>query len=65
MSKKIKYIIVGDNNFWYSSGEGNAKEIEEGLNEVKSGLKDYPTTSLPTKLYVYSGILVREVICHV
>jgi len=61
---KNKYIIVGSNNFWYQTGEGTAKDIEEELRHVKAHLSEYPA-SIPEKLYVYNATLVREEVCHV
>lgn len=48
------YIIVGDNNFWYSYlKEVTEKELKKELKNIKENLSDYNNESEPTELYVY------------
>jgi len=38
---KKKYVILGDNNFWYhTTGEITEQELKDELNEVKEGIEN-------------------------
>ena len=57
------YIIVGDNNFWYSTFKASTmNEIEEEINQTKE-LISYKVFDAPecTKLFVYETSLVKEI----
>ena len=54
-TKEKKYVILGDNNFWYSQFTASTKkEIDEYIDDVKQGIlhKDYDN-SLAMQLFVY------------
>ena len=57
--KKKKYIIVGDNNFWYSTtGEITEKELEKELEKIKEDIQDNvyaEYTEKPSELYAYEA----------
>jgi len=51
---KTKYIIVGDNNFWYTTTEPvNSIELKSEIQNVKEGIErgDYNHSENPTKLF--------------
>lgn len=61
-----KYLILGDNNFWYATVNGTMDEAIKRVNEIVSGI-DVPEYSheLPTleTLYIYEvSNQLREVI---
>jgi len=56
---KIKYIIVGSDNFWYACSS-NLKQIKEDIENIKENITDYADPEngkhreeLPETLYVY------------
>lgn len=58
--KKQRYIIVGDNNYWYATTgpvtkEGLKEEIERVRNEIKMGPDMFSPQpgSDPTELFAY------------
>jgi len=51
---KAKYIIVGSNNFWYTTTEPvNSTELQEEINNIKEGITrgDYNHSDKPAKLF--------------
>lgn len=63
--EKKKYIIVGDNNFWYSTTSPiTLKELAEEIKEVKKaiagGLTDEVTSA--SELYVYEVVGEKQTI---
>ena len=56
---KKTYLIVGDNNFWYSTVEAeNIQEIHDHLKYVREELLgeiDDVNLRTPNKLYVYEA----------
>jgi hypothetical protein len=50
------YVILGDNNFWYSTtGETTKKSLHKEIETVMEGIKNgsYETASEPTELHVF------------
>jgi len=59
----MKYIVIGDDNFWYSTFEAaNQTEIDEHLVEIRLGIlnNDFNNDTTPTKLFVYEYVNVVE-----
>jgi len=58
---KEKYIIVGSNNFWYTTTEPvTPKELEKEIKDIKAGIKrgDYDHDENPIKLFAL--VVTRE-----
>ena len=53
---KRSFIIVGDNNFWYSTFTAETQDdIDDEIDVVKEGIENnaYQVDNKPTKLYLY------------
>lgn len=52
------YIILGNNNYWYSFlNNATEEELEEKLKHIKHYCNDYNNEiDLPTELYVYEVV---------
>lgn len=59
-----KYLILGDNNFWYSLCD--KKDIDNEINIIKHNIKIYGAGNsqenfTPDKLYVYKVKEIKEI----
>ena len=60
--KKKRYIIVGDNNFWYATtGEITAKELKTEIKYVKENIDVYEHDVKPSQLFVYEATEIKRV----
>ena len=55
---KKNYVIMGDNNFWYSTtGEVTKEQLQKEIEEVKEGIKnntyDVGDCGEPCELHVF------------
>jgi hypothetical protein len=57
------YIIIGDNNYWYSTFDAKfAHEVTEQIELVKAGIKDnLYEINTANKLYIYETKLITEI----
>jgi hypothetical protein len=65
----MPYEIIGSDNFWYGSGLGTMKDVNERIKDIKEHIKEYADpetdetrTQLPKKLYIIKGKIVKEVL---
>lgn len=58
MKSKKEYIIVGSNNFWYSSKLDTLKEVKEELKYIQEHWDLFESEYKPEILYVYE---VKEI----
>ena len=61
---KKKYIIVGDNNFWYATtNEMTTSELEDVLEEIKADIKrgDYEDNSTPNELFAFEAKEIKRI----
>lgn len=59
-----RYVIVGDNNFWYATlANGDDKSLKDVIKEIVSREFEYDDASLPklTRLYVYEYSSVENI----
>lgn len=64
MVKKKRYIIVGDNNFWYSTtSELTEKQLEKELKNIKEQINDgmFDDNGKPSELFAYEATRVKTV----
>jgi hypothetical protein len=62
--KKKRYIIVGDNNFWYSTtSEITEKQLEKHLKRVAQDIINggYTDASKPSELFAYEAQRVKSI----
>ncbi len=56
---KKQYIIVGDNNYWYSTFEAsNRDEIDEEIKYVRQLIGEFQEADC-NELYVYEADLIK------
>lgn len=58
-----RYVILGNNNFWYSTFVAKSmEEIAIEVQQVQKDLHNYTQApSVPTRLYVYEANLLHTV----
>jgi hypothetical protein len=59
---KKQYVIVGDNNFWYSTFEASTQdEIDSQVKFIRESIGEGSDMNLPeaTKLFVYEATLIK------
>jgi hypothetical protein len=65
---KKEYIIVGSDNFWYSSDLASIKEVKEEIENIKKDITFYADnesgenrSDLPKALYIYKAELIKKI----
>ena len=56
---KKTYLIIGDNNYWYSTFEASTqKEIDDAVSEARTLVGEFNEPEC-NKLYVYQSDLIK------